>query len=402
MPRTLAPGKGSRMDATRRHNLSAILTSVHHHPGMSRAELTRHSGLNRSTVGALVAELTELKLVREVAPAEHASRGRPSPHVYPRTDVMALALNPDLDAVTVGLVGLGGTLHHRVRHTWSKTPTVAETVDAIKEISHSLIGDLDSSVTLVGAGVAVPGLVRSEDSFVVRAPHLDWTMEPLGDLLVEALGMPVVVRNDARVATVAETVFGAGRGVRDLVYVNGSPSGIGGGAIVDGVTLRGTSGFGGEFGHTAVAGGKDPCHCGRRGCLETEVSHARILAALGKESVDLGDLDDELVKAAADPKVRAEIQRQLGVLSGAVGNLISIFNPEIVMLGGFLGSLYAQAPLVLDTAVARDSFAPISSNTRIERAQLGSRVHLVGAAELAFMPLLRDPAGFMREVSQAG
>lgn len=399
MPRTLSPGKGSRVDATRRHNLSAILTTVHHHPGMSRAELTRQSGLNRSTVGALVAELTELGLVREVAPAEHSSRGRPSPHVYPRADVAVLALNPDLDAVNIGLVGLGGTLHERIRHPWSSTPSVEDTVRVIADSFRRLVADLPSTTTLVGAGVALPGLVRSEDSFVVRAPHLDWTNQPLGDMLVEALGIPVVVRNDARVATIAETVFGAGRGVRDLVYVNGSPSGIGGGAVVDGVTLRGTAGFGGEFGHTAVAGGRDQCHCGRRGCLETEVSLARILKALGRDSVDLGDLDDELVKAAADPKVRAEIQRQLGVLAGAIGNFISIFNPELVVLGGFLGSLYAQAPLVLDSAVARDSFAPISTNTRIERAQLGSRVHLVGAAELAFMPLLRDPAAYGREAA---
>jgi len=399
MPRTLSPSKGSRMDATRRYNLSAILTTVHHHPGMSRAELTRHSGLNRSTVGALVAELTDLGLVHEVAPAEHASRGRPSPHVYPRSDVVTFALNPDLDAVTIGLVGLGGTVHQRIRHPWSHTPSVAESVEVIAQTVERIRADLPPTTRLIGAGVAVPGLVRSEDSFVVRAPHLDWTMVPLGHMLVEALDMAVVVRNDARVATVAETVFGAGRGVRDLVYVNGSPSGIGGGAIVDGVTLRGSAGFGGEFGHTAVTGGKDACHCGRRGCLETEVSLVRLLAALGRDNVDLGDLDDELVKAAADPTVRAEIQRQLGVLSGAVGNLISIFNPEVVMLGGFLGSLYAQAPQVLDTAVARDSFAPISSNTRIERAQLGSRVHLVGAAEMAFMPLLHDPAGFARDAA---
>lgn len=399
MPRTLSAGRGSRVDATRRHNLSTILTTVHHHPGMSRADLTRQSGLNRSTVGALVAELTDLGLVREVAPAEHASRGRPSPHVYPRADVTVLAINPDLDAVTIGLVGLGGTVHERVRHPWPSSPSVEQTVTVVGEAYRRLRANLPTAGTLIGAGVAVPGLVRSEDSSVVRAPHLDWTNEPLGDLLQAELGIPVVVRNDARVATIAETVFGAGRGVRDLVYVNGSPSGIGGGAIVDGVTLRGHDGFGGEFGHTAVAGGRDQCHCGRRGCLETEVSLGRILTALGRESVDLGDLDDELATAAADPTVRAEIQRQLGVLAGSVGNFISIFNPEIVVLGGFLGSLYAQAPAVLDAAVSRDSFAPISAGTRVERAQLGSRVHLVGAAELAFLPLLRDPAGYVREAA---
>jgi len=360
---------------------------------MSRAELTRLSGLNRSTVGALVAELSELGLVREVAPAEHSSRGRPSPHVYPRPEVTALAINPDYDALVIGLVGLGGTVYQRERYPWKGIPSVAETVQVATAVLERLRLETSPTPWVVAAGVAVPALVRSDDSSIVRAVHLDWTQEPLGELLSASLGLPVVVRNDARVATIAETVFGAGRGVRDLVYLNGSPSGVGGGAIVDGVTLRGQDGFGGEMGHTAVAGGREPCHCGRRGCLETEVSLVRLLAALGRESVDLRDLDDELSRAAANPKVRAEIQRQMTVLAGAIGNFISIFNPELVILGGFLGSLYTAAPQLLDSAVARDSFAQISASARIERAQLGSRLLLVGAAELAFFPLLRDPAG---------
>jgi len=392
MSRTLAPGRGSRLDATRRHNLSTILTTVHHHPGVSRAELTRLSGLNRSTVGALVAELADLGLAREVAPAEHASRGRPSPHVYPLAEIAALAINPDLDALVIGLVGLGGTVHKRERYPWQGVPSVAETVEVTTAVLKRLRRETNPTPWVFAAGVAVPGLVRSDDSSVVRAVHLDWTEEPLGEMLATALGIPVVVRNDARVATIAETVFGAGRGVRDLVYLNGSASGVGGGAIIDGVALKGRDGFGGEMGHTAVAGGRDKCHCGRRGCLETEVNLGRLLTALGRGAVDPRDLDDELSRAAANPKVRAEIQRQMTVLAGAIGNFISIFNPELVILGGFLSSLYTAAPNMLDSAVARDSFAQISASARIERAQLGSRLLLVGAAEQAFFPLLRDPA----------
>jgi len=392
MSRTLSPGRGNQLDATRRHNLSIILTTVHRHPGVSRAELTRLSGLNRSTVGALVGELADLGLVREVAPAEHASRGRPSAQVYPRAEITALAINPDLDAVTIGLVGLGGTVYQRERYPWSGPPTVAETIKVASTVLTRIRRETNPMPRVVAAGVAVPALVRSDDSSIVRAVHLDWTAEPLGEMLTAALGIPVVVRNDARVATIAETVFGAGRGVSDLVYLNGSPSGIGGGAVVDGVTLRGYDGFGGEMGHTAVVGGREQCHCGRRGCLETEVSLGRLLAALGRDSVDPGDLDDDLSRAASNPAVRAEIQRQLNVLAGAIGNFVSIFNPEVVILGGFLSSLYAVAPEVLDAAVAHDSFAQISASARIERAQLGSRLLLVGAAELALLPLLRDPA----------
>ena len=391
MPRPLSSGRGSTVDATRRHNLSTILTATHHYPGRSRAELTRLSGLNRSTVGALVAELVELGLVHEVAPHEHVQRGRPSPLVYPKSDVSVISVHPDLDALTIGLVGLGGTVHERRRVPWPQASSVAETIRLTAQIGAELAA-AHPGRRPIAAGVAVPGLIRADDSFVVRAPHLDWTHEPLGDHLNEALGLPTVVRNDARVATIAETVFGAGRGVNNLVYINGSASGIGGGAVIGGLTLRGRDGFGGELGHTAVAGGKETCHCGRRGCLETEVRLERLLAALGKASVDPGDLEDELSRQATNPAVRAEITRQLTTLAGAIGNFVSIFNPEVVVLGGFLSSLYAVAPQILDDAVAADAFAPIFDGVRIERAQLGSRLLLVGAAELAFMPLLRDPA----------
>lgn len=368
-----------------------MLIAVHHRPGLSRADLTRMTGLNRSTVGALAAELVSLGLVHEVAPSEHVGRGRPSPHVYPRADVATLAVNPDTDAVTLGVIGLGGTVHMRERVPFSSPPTAAEVIDLAA--SHwSAISAEREDLRLIGAGLAIPGLVRAEDGVVVRAPHLDWTNEPFTARLTEAIKAPVVARNDARVATVAETVFGAGRGVSDLIYLNGAASGVGGGAVVDGSPLRGRDGFAGEVGHMVVPGGRELCHCGRRGCLETEVSLPPLLAMLGHDQVDLSELDDELARAAAQPRVRAEIQRQLSVLAGAIGDLVSLFNPELVVLGGFLGSLYATAPQALESAMRVDAFAPLVDRVRVERAQLGSRVHLVGAAEISFLPLLRDPA----------
>ena len=298
----------------------------------------------------------------------------------------------------VTLVDLPGTYSLIAR-----SPDEQVAADAVADPSHDLaVVVLDA--TALSRGLYLLGQVATAGRPVVAAVTMadlaaTRGLRPDIDGLADALGVPVVVRNDARVATVAETVFGAGRGVSDLVYLNGSRSGIGGGAVIDGLTLRGRDGFGGEFGHTAVAGGREQCHCGRRGCLETEVSLERLLEPLGLANVDLVDLDDEIARNAADPKVLAEIQRQLGVLANAVGNAISIFNPDTVVLGGFLGSLYAAAPAVLDAAVQKDSFAPISDGIRIERAQLGSRVHLVGAAELGFLPLLRDPASYAKVIA---
>src|SRR5690349_254877 len=260
---------------TRQHNLSSVITNLHHTGALTRAELTRRTGLNRSTVGALVAELAEVGLAYETAAPESGGVGRPSPLVHANRQVAALALNPDVDAIDLGLVGLGGVLHGRVRQRTATIPTAAETV----RLAQELLGQLQPSLeqcTVVGIGVAVPGLVRPETGIVALAPHLDWHDEPLAQMLAEATGYRAFAGNDAKLGMIAETVFGAGRGVSDLVYLNGSASGIGAGVLAGGRPLWGARGYAGELGHTLINSNGRRCHCGQRGCLETEVNLRRL------------------------------------------------------------------------------------------------------------------------------
>jgi predicted NBD/HSP70 family sugar kinase len=396
--RRASPGAGAGLgtgnDQTRRHNLSAALTALHHSGPQTRAELTRLLGLNRSTIAALVGELAELGLAHETAPTSTSGVGRPSPTVHPGGGVAAIAVNPDTDAVTVGLVALGGGVLRRIRRETSTAPTVAETLDLVESAVAELQRDdgLAAGFRIAGVGVAVPGLVRSHSGVVTLAPHLDWHDEPLADLLAERLGRAVVVANDANLAVVAESIYGAAKGVDDLVYLNGSSGGIGGGVLVGGRPLLGADGFGAELGHTSAPGAGLHCHCGRTGCLETEVSLDRLLAVLGVSAVD-GDELDRLLTETADPALAAEVHRQLDVLSVVLADYVSVFNPARIVLGGFLGSLHAARPARLEAAVRASSFGPLAENLTIERAVLRTRLPLVGAAEAAFGALLGDPAG---------
>ena len=108
-----------------------VMTMLHHAGGCSRAELTKRTGLNRSTIAALVAELVDLGMAFEVEPESVVGRvGRPSPQVVPNPGLAAIAVNPDVDAVTVGLVGLGGEVIRRIRFNTTRVPTVAEAINA--------------------------------------------------------------------------------------------------------------------------------------------------------------------------------------------------------------------------------------------------------------------------------
>ena len=385
---------GNSNDQARRHNLSTILTLLHHGGSQTRAGLTRATGLNRSTIAALVAELAELGLVYETQQTDPGTVGRPSPFVHLTDRMLAVAVNPDLDAVTIGLVGLGGRVHSRVRHETTAAPGVSETIDIVRREVDALRAGLDDGQRIVGVGLAVPGLVRTSDGVVTLAPHLLWNDEPLAEPVAAQVGIPALAANDAQLGLLAESLFGAGRGVDDIVYLNGSTSGIGGSVLVAGRTLQGARGYAGELGHTLVNSNGVTCFCGKTGCLETEVSVGRLLDVLGADPVD-GDEFDRMLGETVDDAVRAEIDRQLDVLGTALGNFVAIFNPSSIILGGFLGSLFAANPARLQDGIRRASFGTLGEQVTVERAQLRTRLLMVGAAELAFGPMLADPAGVL-------
>ncbi|MGH1523814.1 ROK family protein [Leifsonia sp. L25] len=385
---------GTNLDTVRRHNLSAVLGMVHREGPLARSALTQATGLNRSTIGALVAELGEFGLVREREPENSNRVGRPSPVVAADGRVVALAVNPEVDAVTVGVVGLDAHVHRRVRYPTGHVPTAAEAAAIAAAVIDGLRPELAAASRVVGVGVAVPGLVREEDGVVRLAPHLEWAEEPFAAELAEATGYPVAAANDASLGANAERLFGAGQGAADLVYVNGGASGIGAGVIVGGRPLTGISGYAGELGHTLVNSAGVRCHCGAIGCLETEVSQRALLQVLGLASADPDELSRALGAAVAsgDAAVLAEVDRQLGFLATALRNATNVFDPERIVLGGFLGALHELAPERLPALVASQALSASAETLTITRAALGSDILMIGAAELAFAPLLASPS----------
>lgn len=389
--------RGNNLDDVRRNNLAIVLNLAHVQGRLSRAEVTRATGLNRSTVAGLVAELVELGLVEEQEPGTTHHAGRPSPIIVPREDVVAIAVNPEIDAVTIGLVSLSGRVLKRIRYDTARVPTPEEVVNIVGAVVAGMRGELESSFRTVGVGVAVPGLVREQDGEVVLAPHLDWHNVPLSAMLSAALNLPVTVANDASTGLMAETTFGAGRGGRDHIYINGGASGIGGGIATDGAAMTGASGFAGEIGHTLVNSSGIQCHCGRRGCLETEVRQEPLMAALGLSSTEVENFDEALLQQFSrtegpETELLDLVHRQVDFLSESLSSMINIFNPELIILGGFLGALYATDPERMETAVKSKSMIGPREDVHFTRGDLGLDLLLVGAAQQAFAPVLADPA----------
>lgn len=385
-------GSGVGTDQLRKHNLSAILTLLHHDGGQARSALTAQTGLNRSTVAALVAELEEHGLAYESEPDPTKQVGRPSPRVNVDQRNVAFAINPEIDAITVAAVALGGHVTERTRFETGHPPTAAEAVDIAARLIAELTAGLPAGHRVLGAGLAVPGLVRAADGLVRLAPHLDWVDEPVAALLAEATGLHVVAGNDASLGALVEHISGAGRGLRDLVYLNGGPSGIGGGVVLNGQLIGGASGYAGEFGHTR-AGGTET--------LESLVRRADLLDALGLTTADPDELE-RLVLESDSPALAAIVHRQLAALGAALGDAINILNPQRVVLGGFLAAILERDPAFLREQVAASALGAPAEDAEIVRAHLGSDLLLVGGAELVFARLLADPAAVAASERAAG
>ncbi len=398
-PRTAGLGQPA---ALRRHNLSSLLREVHVHGALSRSELASRTGLNRSTIGSLVAELASRRLVAERPPGDKAGPGRPSPLVAPLLDgPVVLAAEMATDSLAVAVVALGGTILHSARMARPRGMRSPDAeVTALGQLASGPLGALGGGQPVLAVAVAVPGLVRRDDGFVLLAPNLGWRNVPIADLVAAelALDVPVFVGNDADLATLAEHTRGAGVGQSDFLCLWGE-AGIGAGIIAGGQQIGGSVGYAGEVGHMTVNPDGLPCHCGSRGCWETEAGEeALIRLAGGGPGGDARASVDQLLAAAAagDPEALRAVTTVGHWLGIGIAGLVNVFNPGTIALGGLYARLFPFVRAIIVDEVAHRTIARPHDLVAIVRVSLGADAALVGAAELAFAPTIADPATVSR------
>jgi predicted NBD/HSP70 family sugar kinase len=388
-------GAGTNRDSVRRHNLSTLLGHLHLAGPLSRSSLTTLMGLNRSTIADLVAELEDLGLATQ-HPSDvrgRAAAGRPSVGVCATERAYVLAVDVRVSGLGVARVGLGGRVLSQVRGPSPSGHDPQATVEAVGQLVRRAVRDVTPGSVLVGIGVSVPGMVARDSGIVRLAPNLDWHDLPLADLLAAELGSSLrpVLGNDANHGALAEHLRGVGRGVDDLVYISGEV-GVGAGVVAGGRPVSGASGFAGEIGHLPFGDGTRPCHCGARGCWETEIGAAAIAAAVGCPPDQLAHLGAHLDELTSAPAELATIGRHLG--RGLAG-LVNLLNPTMVVMGGYLRSLYRWVERDVQAEMAVRALQTPGMAPRIVLPRLGDQSVLVGASEVAFRGLLDDPVGRM-------
>jgi predicted NBD/HSP70 family sugar kinase len=387
---------GHRSETVRRANLSAIVREVHLDDGLSRSDLVNRTGLTRSGIRAVIGELVGAGLVREERGARQGTPGRPSPLVRANPEgAVVLALEVAVDSLAVAAVGLGGQVMDLVRVDRPRGRfSVDETVTDLVELARLVRARPAVRNHILGVGVAVVGMVRRTDGMVRMAPNLGWRDVPLGRLLTEAFDLtaPVFVANEADLGALAEHRRGAAIGVDHLLFISGEV-GVGGGVIVDGRPLIGLAGYGGEVGHMPVNPGGAVCRCGSVGCWETEVGERTLLLRAGHPpNGGRSEVDAVLREAAAGAPEALHALDEIGRWLGAgLAGLINLLNPQLIVLGGLFGRIHPFVAGSLRAEIDRLGLHASSELVDVRPALLGIDAPLLGAAELAFEPLLADP-----------
>lgn len=396
--------RGDRADlaSVRRSNLSLVLRVLGAQGPSSRASLAAGSGLNRATVATLVADLEARGLVASAGP-ERNGVGRPG-HVV-RLDgvgVHGIGVQVDTEGLHLLAVNLAGSVvvDHRVSLDPASEPP-ERVLDRLASAVVATVERLGGADCVVGLTVAVPALVDARTGRVELAPNLGWRDVAVVATLERLLGSPpypVLVDNDAKLAATAEHAVGSEAGTDDLVVVTGAV-GVGGGVLVDGRLLRGSSGFAGELGHMPLDPAGQPCGCGRSGCWETVVGLGALMrAAAGSDdrlydpALDHADRLLELrrrVVAGDHRTLRAlrEVGTSLGV---GIALLVNVFDPAAVVLGGYFAALGDLLLEPVHDELARRVVAG-TLRCRVALSVLGPSAAARGGAQVALDAVFDDP-----------
>ncbi|MET9552114.1 ROK family protein [Streptomyces sp. NPDC006645] len=384
-----------------RSALGPALELVHTGRAPTRAVLTTELGVTRATAGAVAAELEALGLIRvDSRPGAAAgSQGRPSHRLaVDDTGPVVLAAQVHADGFRAALVALGGRTVATTPGCVIVSSDPAQVLGAVVAEGAALLRE--SGRRCVGAGLAVPSAVAEPEGTALNPLHLAWPAgAPVRDLFVEqvrAAGIegPAFTGNDVNLAALAEHRHGAGRGAGQLLCVATGHRGVGGALVVDGRLHTGSSGLALEVGHLTVNPEGRPCHCGSRGCLDVETDPLAFLDAAGRDPGPEGSLlqqsRDLLRTEYADRSVRAAAEELIDRLGQGLAGLVNILNPDRVILGGLHRELLDADPARLRAVVADRSLWGRSGSVPILACALDHN-SLVGAAELAWQPVLDDP-----------
>lgn len=380
-------------------NRSLVIDRVRLKGNISRTEIAKETGLGLSTITNIIDELIKGNLVSEIGTGDSHGGRKPVLLKFNGDFGVVVGMKIEQQQVKMCLSNLEGEILHKHRFSYTLKEANRLATVIIEQLD-SFIKQNECAAKLVGIGIATPGLVDRESNEVVYSPILKvdhGDLKPIG----RHFDVPLMIDNDANVFALAEKWIGQGRDYRNFIGVTVG-AGVGAGIVIDNMLFRGDFGGAGELGHITIYQGDRLCYCGQRGCLELYASDAYLVNE-AERMVSMGvptllasftPITPEcIVKAAQSGDTYAQelLVKQGENLALGIKNMVHLFNPEAVILGG--EGLRENEFLLkgIQKELAVHFFVKHPRKLQFQTSQLGEEVWLIGACALVVSHLFKVP-----------
>ena len=348
-------------------NRRIVLNLIRSHQPISRADLARHSGLQRSTVSVIAEQLIEEKWVTEGA-VGHVPRGRRPRFLHlnkGRVGIIGIDIRPAVTAIALADLDAHFVAQESLPTAQDPERFIAELIPRLRNLMK-----MRPEISYEGIGVSLPGRVDLASQRLVFAPNLAWHDFDLKTPLEKATGLPVELENAANACALAEVWFGRYTdGVSNLIAITVS-EGIGSGLILNHQLVRGSTGATGEFGHTTIVEGGLECRCGNRGCWEMYASNSAAVRYYGqfvsparntkteaREPGKTATFDDVIRLAEQNhPKAVEAIQQMAHYLGAGIALLVTGLAPDVIVVIGEVTRVWNQVGPIINQTVKARSF----------------------------------------------
>jgi predicted NBD/HSP70 family sugar kinase/biotin operon repressor len=373
-------------------NSKRILQLLKDRGSMTQAELSRETGLSRSTISNFVAALSASGLI---VPADRRALQFPSKPSSPGRPGTTLQLDPNVGAV-IGIdfhhrrfqVALVNLAHELIAEGNGDLPidhSAKEAIDAaVNEVERVLEKGKIQPNSLIGVGIGLPGPIDSKTGYVTPSSvSPGWLGVDVKTEFRERLRLPVAIDNDANLGALAEQIWGAGRGIDNFIYVR-IDTGIGAGLVINGQLVHGSSGAAGEIGHVTLDERGPVCRCGNRGCLERYVGESALLELLqpiygpGLTITKMLALAEE-----GDLRCRRVLEDAGHILGIGLADVATMVNPARFIIGGILAKAGDLLLNPMRQALTYNTVELVHRDLLVVPGQLGKRAEVMGAVALA-------------------
>ena len=396
----------------RKINLSSVLSYIQSEDPISRVQLAHLTDLNKSTISSLVVELIERGLVHETG-LDSSGAGRPATYLALNPDAgLILGVELGVGFISVLITDIAGRVHARGNEPINAEAHQDKVIEATLHCIDRLLSEARPRNRLLGVGLTVPGMVNIENRVLVFSPNLRWRNVPLGEIFNRHTGAPVWIENDANASALAEHLFGVARKNHNFIFIT-LGVGVGGGLFLNNELYRGAGGFAGEIGHTSLSLGQNqPCRCGNTGCWENSTNQYALIERV-RARLDVGrpslisawlsepgaQLSLEMIALAASQNDATilEALNETGRLVGLkVANLINLFNPERIVLGGAMSIVAPYMLPAIQQVVETRAMPESRRDVQVDISVFGSDANVMGAVALVVKSILSDPTQVAR------